>query len=524
MADLSQLSTADLQALQSGDLTKVSTAGLQSLRGQSTPAPETLGHAAAGVGDIAATAGSALARGVPNAVQDIYRRVTGAGPTPPGQEVAGMAKLGPAGSDLVNAAQAVMPKSTMTPQQAAAAEAGSDYPSGIVGDIARNASGVAGDVANLAPVVGGVVKGVGALADVAAGGGSDAATALGYRAVNTPGKLMAGSTAGPALIDHNAAIGNAVVGNEAGLAKGTTPSYQALADAREAPAAVLTRAGASLPNGGLDETAQTAVKSAGLPEGGRVSQGSPQAQAQIETLRSQLLDAGQDTAGPQWTNELRSLRQEGFTNSGSDDVSNQQLGKAQLGMANAIEGHIGRNLPENGDVNLQQFQDARKALAKNYTAQSALRGDTFDLPTIARIQRADPNLLDGDMKTTADFANANREAVGQPNALRSPNIAGDLGNISLAHPATWVQPITGALGRRMLTGGTPGVLDRTNAMFAPRPNFAPLNGGMSPPPATVGVTPQQGRLGDILQGPTAALKAGKRPGTTAPSLGDLLGQ
>jgi len=499
--DMSQLSTEDLQAIKSGDMTKVSTAGLQTLSGKTPPAPETLGHAAAGVGDIAATAGSALARGVPNAVQDLYRRITGAGPTPPGQEAAGTAKLGPAGSDLVSAAQSVLPKSTMTPQQQAMATAGSEYPTGLAGDIANNASGVAGDVANLAPAAG-AVKGAAAVADLAASGGSDAATALGLRGVNTPGKLLAGESAGPTLHAHNAAIGDAAVGNEAGLAQGATPSYETLAAARTAPSSVMDRAGASLPNGGLDAQAQAAIKSAGAPEGGRVSQGSPQAQAQIETLRQQLLDAGSETPGPQWTNELRALRQEGFTNSASDDVSNQQLGRAQLDMANGIEGHIGRNLPANGDVNLQQFQDARKALAKNYTAQSALRGDTFDLPTIARIQRADPGMLDGNMKTVADFANSNPEAVRPSNPLTAPSIASDITGLNTAKPiGSILQAVGGSLGRRMLTGGTSGVLDRTNAMFGPRPNFAPLNGGMRPPPGNVGITPQQGTLGNLLQPP-----------------------
>ena len=434
------------------------------------PAPETLGHAAAGAGDIALTAGSALARGVPNAVQDIYRRVTGAGPTPPGQEVAGTAKLGPAGSDLVNAAQAVLPKSTMTPQQAAAAEAGSDYPSGIVGDIARNAGGVASDVAALAPVVG-AVKGAGALGEVLspATGGSDAATAAGFRGVNTPGKVLAGSTTGPALSAHNAAVGDSLIGNEAGITAGTKPSYEALAAARQAPIDTMNKVAAALPAGSLDAEAQAAVKTAGLPEGGRVSQGSPQAQAQIEALRSQLLNAGTDTQGPQWMNELRGLRQEGFTNVGSEDVSNQQLGKAQLDMARAIEGHVSRNLPADAGVTGDDLAGARKALAKNYTAQSALRGDTFDLPTIARIQRADPQMLDGDMKTAADFANANPEAVRPSNPLNAPNIGTDLHNLSLAHPATWFGPFTGAVGRSLLRGGptTGGVLARTSKMFPP---------------------------------------------------------
>ena len=500
--DFSQLSTEDLQALKSGDMTKVSTAGLQSLSGKVPPAPETPSHVAAGVGDIAETAGSALARGVPNAVQDLYRRITGTGPTPPGQEIAGQAKLGPAGNDLVSAAQSVLPKSTMTPQQQAMATAGSDYPTGAAGDIARNVSGVAGDVANLAPPVAGAFKGALAVADLAASGGSDAATALGFRGVNAPGKLLAGESAGPALHAHNAAIGDAAIGNEAGLAPGTTPSYEALEAARQAPGEVMNRAGASLPNGGLDETAQNAVKTAGAPAGGRVSQGSPQAQAQIETLRSQLLGAGPETTGQNWTNELRALRQEGFTNSASDDVSNQQLGGAQLDMANAVEGHVGRNLPANGDVSLSQLQDARKALAKNYTAQSALRGDTFDLPAIARIQRADPQMLDGNMKTAADFANANPEAVRPSNPLTAPSMANDIASLNTAKPiGSILQAVGGGLGRRMLTGGTPGVLQRTNAMFGPRPNFAPLNGGMRPPPGTAGIPPQQGSLGDLVQPP-----------------------
>lgn len=547
MVDLAQLSTEDLQALKSGDLSKVSTQGLQSLRGAPAPTPPVSpqGPVAAFVDAL----GRAIAvPGKPEAnLEALANHITSFIGGPSAQQGAAQsaatAKANPTsamlGAGAGHLGEGALAGGVVGPLAGAGAEAalGAGRLAGAVSGATTGAvSGAASSPE--APGMGAVTGAAGGTLLGAATPTAQSATSvagkLGFRsAEDKAGTALAGSSAGPALTEHNAQIGNAVIGNEAGLAPGTTPSYESLAAARTAPSAVYDRVATSLPTGPLDQEAQAAIKTAGAPAGGRVSAGTPQAQQQVEALRQQLLSAGPDTSGQQWVNESRALRQEGYTNIASDDVSNQQLGSSQLDMARAIEDHIGRNLPANGTVSLQDFQDARKVLAKNWTAQGVLKGDTFDLRALGRVQRADPQLLDGNMKTTADFANANNEVVGQPNPLNAPNFANDIRNVSLAEPASISQLATGMLGRRMLTGG-PSVLDRTNAMFSARPPNAfpprepvPVQGPPAPagPPAPfttspgaggpAPVAPHQGEipLADLLshgveQGPSPGLSAG----------------
>lgn len=360
----------------------------------------------------------------------------------------------------------------------------------VVGDV--------GDVAQVVPVAGAVNEGINAARAAAAAAKAAAPAAgsaadIGLRATSDLGpvaKTAAGGSAQPALQIHHQTIGNTVAGSEAGVAPGTTLNNDVLASAREAPSAVYNRVAAALPDSALGPDAQAAVKSAGLPEGGRVSQGSPQAQPQIEALRGQLLDQTPKT-GEQWVNELRGLRQEGYTNVGSDDVSNQQLGQAQLDMARAIEGHIGQTLPANADVDLAQFQAARTALAKNHAVQGALRGNDVDLQALARIQRSDPGLLSGGLQTLADFANENPQTTRLPNRFQAPGFAKDLGDVSLAHPATWVRPLVGGAARRALTGSTNAAVQRAAEAYPVRDasQFAPIDRGPPQPPPGMTASP-----------------------------------
>lgn len=474
-----------------------------------TPAP-TFGRTLQGEAEMAARGVGNVIPAAGNAVIDLISRATGFGPRPNtipefqpgkaeqelGQNVRNILPSTPNGLDVSDQElrETLDPSGKVPIEQLRsqyAAERGKPlaqtlHEQGTVGgDIAGNVLEVGQDVAAAAPGAALARGGARAVAGAVERAGAKAAEpdlAAGFRrADSSVGKAMAGSSAGPTLVAHNAAIGNTVIGSEAGLAAGTTPSYEALAEARKAPSAVFDKVAQAIPDGPLNDKAQAAVKTAGLPEGGRVSQGSPQAQQQIETLRQQLLAPARPDGtawnGQNWMNELRALRQEGYANIGSEDVSNQQLGRAQLDMARAVEGHIGDSIPANANVNLEQFQSARKALAKNWTAQGTLRGDTFDLRALARVQRADPTLLDGGMKTAADFANSNPEVVGIPSALQAPNVVKDVAGVSLAHPATWLQPFLGGLGRRVLTGG-PGVLDRTNAIFSARPKPPVPAGGL----------------------------------------------
>jgi hypothetical protein len=326
--------------------------------------------------------------------------------------------------------------------------------SALSGAATGAASGAAGSPA--APGTGAAIGAVtgGAGGAIAAPAEATAASKLGLRTATQPGKLLAGSSTGPALRLQNAAAGDAAIGREAGLAPGVQPSYSALVDARNAPGKVMTDAANSVTPGPLDATAQTQLAQAGVPKGGTL-QPDMATQAQINQTRQQLMAA--DT-GPQHAANLASLRQAGFEAVDGDTAAERNLGRAQLDMADAVQGHIERNLPADGPVSPQEFIDARKALAKNYTATSALKGNSFDLQKLARIQRSAPNLLDGDMDTVANFANNNPEITGHQSQLTAPSVAHDLGGISLAHPATWVQPVTGAAGRAVLRAGSLGTM------------------------------------------------------------------
>ena len=316
---------------------------------------------------------------------------------------------------------------------------------------------------------------------------------------NPVARTLAGSSGQEALRLHTAGVSRTIAANEAGIPATQAPilSHDILADARRAPGDVYDRVGKALPTSGLDADAQAAIQQAGSPAAGRMSKGSPQAQAQIDDLKAQLLDPNRTFTGQQFINEVRGLRQEGFTNVSSDDVSNQQLGRAQLAMSRAIEDHIGRNIPSNADVTLQQFQDARKTLAKNFTVQNALRGGDVDLKALARAQRADPGVLDGGMKLLADFGDAHPEVAALPSEATRyspPSATRDLADISLKDPASWVRPALGNLARRVLVGDPEEAIAQANQAFpardpgsfsppppAPRPKF----GGYLPAPAAV---------------------------------------
>lgn len=323
-------------------------------------------------------------------------------------------------------------------------------------------------------------------------------------------KAVAGEDTGPALQAHNQALGNTILSGEANVPAGTQLSYDATNAARQGPDSVYSRAAAGIPEGPLNARAQSGINSAGQPEGGRMTKGTPVAQQQIQDLRAQLLDPTKSWNGQQIVNEVRGLRQDGFKNVAvEDDVSKNELGRAQLDMARALEGHIEDNLPAHGDVSLEQFKDARKTLAKNHAIEGALKGGDVDLKAIGRMQRASPDLLDGGMKDVADFVNSREGSavVGIPNALKEPSLTGSaLDALDLHRPVRGAARFFGgATARKALTGDTGAAVDAAVSRYGAKPDrFAPLE----PKPPTPGDwtigeganpnTPQpQGRPGDV---------------------------
>lgn len=342
---------------------------------------------------------------------------------------------------------------------------------------------------------------------------------------HTIARQVAGESGREALIGHNAELGNAVSAAEAGHAPDAPMSYESLAKAREAPSTVYNRVARGLPDGGLDDISRKAVENAGSPEGGRMTKGSPQAQQVITDLKAQMLDPNRTFTGQQMVNELRGLRQEGFVNAASDDVSNQQLGKAQLDVARALEDHISRNLPKGGDVTIEQFKAARKELAKNWSVQASLRGSDVDLRAIGRVYRADPELLDGGLKMLGEFAEGpGKGVVGVPERYNPPGTLKDMAGIANIHRPVQSTlegiPGVGASARRFLTGNTSKAIENAQRMFPQRAPgaFDPI-AGLRPPPGRVGrpgpVPPEQLGLGDLLQGegraPWMSLDQGANP-------------
>lgn len=485
------------------------------------PEPETPGRLALGAAQVAGSAVADIPHGVGHALFDIYRRITGNydqpepaalqaihvepgqagrdfGPAVAGAIESGVDKLG--GTDALTSA--VGTTNEAVDRVARAAPFTTKVVAPLAADVAMlaGARGIPKAVGNAARSAGEAVSGI-----------RTAANGEGFDVGGEPGVESLGLKApsNPPLQAHQHA-GNVVAGHEAGLPVGVALTPDTLATAREAPSAVYNRVAQALPDAPLDQQAATAIQSAGQPEGGRVSKGSPQAQTQIEALRAQLLDPA-PKSGNQWVNELRGLRQEGYGNVGSEDVSNQQLGRAQLDMARAIEGHIGRNLPADANVDIDQFTAARQALAKNFTVQGALRGKDIDLQALARIQRADPELLSGGLKAIADFASQNPEITRFSNRFQ-PDIGDALNGISLTRPATWVKPVTAVAGRLKGSADASAAEQAASAAFPPRPagQFNPLERPLqlTPPPGRAfepGQREMQAPLGDLLRGPNAEL-------------------
>lgn len=407
-------------------------------------------------------------------------------------------------------------------------------------DTVRQVNGVAGDVTNILPAAAGATAAAGKVGSVL-----DAATAARTAEEATPagqagmrsgaGHPIAQPTAGEsgrvALTQHNQTLGNQIAANEAGHVPVAPMSAESLAAARTEPSAVYNRLARALgPNNQLDAQAVQAVHGAGAPEGGRITAGTPQAQQQIAELQAKLTDPHGNFSGDQLVNEMRGLRQEGYAGVGSEDVSAQEVGKAKLDMANAIEEHIGRNLPANADVSMEQFQQARQALAKNHAVETALRGNNVDLQAIARMSRADPGLMTGGLKALGDFANQNPTVTGLASrTYEKPSFLSDVLGSGGKNPETLLDPgkIVGIFGgragaRRALTGSTGNALESANRMFPRRDptSFGPIERPPTPPnPDVVDFTRPEGP-GPLTA--TAPASAGAAPAPGGFSLADLL--
>ena len=523
--------------------------------------PVTTGRMLLGEGEMLASGIAGIPHGAAHAAVDLYSRLGLPGSAPVGSPDPSVVRAiepptGQAAKDVASAVGALPPvQSLMHGAQSADTALRSASP--VASDLLHGALHVGGDVLNLLPGAGAVENIAGRVgkagAEAAAAGGAGLEAGLRVPQAHPIARTVAGQSGRDALTIHNQQVGNVIAANEAGHAPGQI-SYEGLASAREPANAVYNRVARALPEGPLDAQAMAQIEAAGAPAGGRITAGSPQAQAHISVLRDQLGNPARPPTGDMIVNELRALRQEGFKNAASEDVSNQSLGKAQLDMAKALEGHIERNLPAGGDVTLDQFQAARQALAKNYTVQSALHGNDVDLQALGRAHRADPELMTGGLKTLADFAEKNPTVTGRAsNIYQPPSALDDLigGERSTIDPRRLAATVGApAIARRVLTGNTESALERANRMFPPRPAetlapipprplppntvpFEPPPGGATPlslvegPPRAPQSSPGGISLADVLshgvERPSAAplslaseLGAGGRPGAGIP--------
>jgi hypothetical protein len=516
--DLSNVPTEDLHALAAGDMSKVSEPTLRYLSGQpqqpvamapdvspAKVAAQTVGKNLLGMGEIAGSSVANIPYAAAHTLTDLYHRVTGKGYQPDPRLVSALhVGTGQAGqefgsssaeqlerlSDRLRVGNALSSAAGAT--DTAAKNFEQNHPT-----LAHTVIPAAADVAMLAGA-----RGVpGAVADAArsTGEGIAGARALmggeGFDVAEEPTATDVGLKApnNPPLASHQH-IGNVIAANEAGLPPGGELSQQSVEAATGAPSEVYDRAAKALPSGPLDKAARARIETAGDPQGGRVSKGSPQAQKHIEDLRQQLLAPknaqGNDWTGQNWINELKGLRQDGYANIGSDDVSNQQLGRAQLEMARAVEDHIGRNIPENADVDLPQFQAARTAYAKNRAVQGALKGGNIDMPALARIYRSDPDLMTGGLQTLAKFADENPELVRLSNRF-APDIG--LSDIDVTRPATFLKPLQNAAARiANAQRNAQGEEAASRAFPARSPSqFAPIDRTPQAPPGMTAETPER---------------------------------
>lgn len=265
-----------------------------------------------------------------------------------------------------------------------------------------------------------------------------------------------------ALTLRNQQVGNVRLGSQVGVPQGSALDAKpggSLDQAAEAPNAVFNRTAQGLPTVPLSDAATQQIQSAGT---GDLVTHSPDAQGILDTQKARLL-SGDPQTGDQVVNNMRTLRQEGFKRMGSDDIEQQNLGRAQLQMANALEQHVADNLPANGDVSLDQFQQARTALAQNHALSGALVGNNVNLQAMARMQRADPGLLTGEFDTAATFANQHPKVSGLANRIEvPPSFQNDIGQaLNSARSHDVVGRMLGASGisawaRNALTGDTAG--------------------------------------------------------------------
>lgn len=397
----------------------------------------------------------------------------------------------------------------------------------------------------VAPMVAGGVanEGVGLARGFGAGAAAEAATPagqLGLRTAQSPGSLLAGDTAGPTMNAQNQRVASSVLGADAGVPHSSPVNPSTLATAREAPGRLLDNGYDLIPSGPLSPAARNQVAAARGPA--TITKPTPNITGQVDGIESSLLDPNGQFTGPQLRATRNSLNADANAGIDSTDPDTRTIAKYKRGVVSALDQHLADSLPAGSPVTPEMVQNARGTLAKNYTLQDLIgKGGDINLQGLAKMHRESPGLFTGNTGTVAQFASDHPEVTGNisnADRISPPSLATDLSTINVVNPRSWVQPLFGALGRRMLRGPSGEAIG--SAMQAPVAGlggeFNPLPmSGLSPPPGSVGSAPIQRGLplepgsGEVLHptgGMTASTPTAPPPAGGAPpgsiSLADLL--
>jgi hypothetical protein len=189
----------------------------------------------------------------------------------------------------------------------------------------------------------------------------------------------------------------------------------------------------------------------------------------VNSLAQDSFSAGQAV---EYAKRLRQQAAANFKSAGrSANPEELALAQAQSKGANALEEMIGRHLDANGKPELlQQFQNARKSIAKSYTVDAALNDATGNIDARVIAKQLERNAgIDGGLKKIGEFGQAFGEVAGEP--VKGPGVsklafASAAGGALLGHPGLLALPVASTAARKTLLAGP------VNRALS-TPNYAP---------------------------------------------------
>lgn len=364
------------------------------------------------------------------------------------------------------------------------------------------------------------------LADTTGAAAAEAATPAGQLGLrSTQGRpvatTLAGPTAAPTLDAQNQTVAHTVLGADVGVPHGTPVNPTSLEAARAAPGTVLDEGAASLPTAPLSPSALQKVAAARGPA--TITKPTPNVASQIEGIENALLEPGAQFSGEQIRATRNSLSSDASAGMNSDDADTRAIAKYKRGVIDALDQHVADTMPADSAISPDMIANARATLAKNYSLQDLIgKGGDINLQGLAKLHRDNPNLLSGNMRTVAEFANQHPEVTGgitEANRIAPPSLGTDLAHVNILNPRSWAQPLFGAMARSSLRGGSPMGLAESAPVAGAAGEFSPLRPPYEDlPPSTGSIVTGRNLAGDdgapsIVNGPTdTRLPPTGRPG------------